>query len=377
MPPLWLLSLPDPDPLPQPAPTLLLWGLLLLTFFLHVIPMNLALGGSVLGLVARLRGRGGDPHAARLSRLLGQALPIVMAATVTFGVAALLFVQVLFGRAFFASAILMAWPWISVFVLVMTAYYAAYRLAFTSSTATICIGLAPVVAALLLSVAFIYSNNMSLMLRADQFASFTAEGTSGWRLNLDDATLSPRFLHVLLGAIAVAGVATTVLGLARRRAEPAFAIWAMRFGSGWAAGATFLNLLVGSWWLLALPRDVLLRLVGRDPLAAVMLMVGIALGLIVLAAFSMASRASDPAPAVRGGAWTLAATLAAMVFTRDQVRESAFATIGLEPTSWIEPQWGPLSIFLVLLVSALAVVGWMVMEVSDPSEEKGSEKKGV
>ena len=53
MPPLWMLSLPSADPLPQPAPTGLLWGLLLLTFFLHLIPMNLTLGGSIVAMVAR------------------------------------------------------------------------------------------------------------------------------------------------------------------------------------------------------------------------------------------------------------------------------------------------------------------------------------
>ena len=38
-------AIPQPDPLALPAPAWLLWALLLLTFFLHVIPMNLVLGG--------------------------------------------------------------------------------------------------------------------------------------------------------------------------------------------------------------------------------------------------------------------------------------------------------------------------------------------
>ena len=39
-------AIPQPDPLALPAPAWLLWALLMLTFFLHVIPMNLVLGGA-------------------------------------------------------------------------------------------------------------------------------------------------------------------------------------------------------------------------------------------------------------------------------------------------------------------------------------------
>lgn len=46
-------AIPQLDPAPLPAPVALLWFLLLLTFTLHVLPMDLVLGGSLLGAVAR------------------------------------------------------------------------------------------------------------------------------------------------------------------------------------------------------------------------------------------------------------------------------------------------------------------------------------
>ena len=52
--------------------------------------------------------------------------------------------------------------------------------------------------------------------------------------------------------------------------------------------------------------------------------------------------------------------LVAMIFTRDQVRESSFALAGLGDAPWIEPQWGPIAIFAVLLVAALATIAWML-----------------
>ena len=46
--------IPLGDPLPLPAPPGLVWALLLLTFLVHTVAMNLLLGGSILSLAWRL-----------------------------------------------------------------------------------------------------------------------------------------------------------------------------------------------------------------------------------------------------------------------------------------------------------------------------------
>ncbi len=160
-------AIPQPDPLALPAPAWLLWALLLLTFFLHLIPMNLVLGGSIIGAIARVRGRRPDrPHEARLAHIIVKAMPVLISVTVTLGVATLLFLQVLYGRLFFASAVVMGWWWLSVIGLLILTYYAAYLLAMRESSlgaaATI---LAWLVAALAGTIALIYGNNMTLMLK--------------------------------------------------------------------------------------------------------------------------------------------------------------------------------------------------------------------
>jgi hypothetical protein len=358
MPPLWTLSLPDVDPLPQPGPTAVFRGLLLLTFLLHLLPMNVVLGGSVVALATRLGRQDAAGHAARAVAWFTQALPTVVAAAVTFGVAPLLFLQVLYGRAFFGSAVLMAWPWLGVVPLLIVAYYAAYRSAMQSAAGG---WAAPaVVTVIVVLVSGVYVNNMSLMLQADRFADVAA-GARGWLLNWSDPTVVPRYLHMFLGAVAVAGAGLAGLGLvwARRERERAHGEWAMRRGSAWLAVATLMNLVAGFWWLLALPRDLLLRFMGRDPFAATTLMLGIVLGMVALAAFALAWRGINPAPAVKGGLGALVATLVAMVITRDQVRESAMVLMGLQPNPWVQTQWLPMAIFALLLVGALATVAWM------------------
>ena len=102
-----LIPLPDPIPVP--------WGwfkvLLILTFVLHLVLMNLMLGGGLLALFRLLRG-GSPPREAR-------SLPILVALTINLGVPPLLFLQVLFGHLFYTSSVLMAVWWISIIPVLM------------------------------------------------------------------------------------------------------------------------------------------------------------------------------------------------------------------------------------------------------------------
>ena len=129
--------------------------------------------------------------------------------------------------------------------------------------------------------------------------------------------------------------------------------------------------MIGFWWLLALPRDVLLRFMGRDPVAATALMGGVVVGMVALAAFALAWRGANPRPAVAGGSVALAATLAAMVLTRDQVRESALVLMGLEPNAWVQTQWLPMGLFALLLVGATATIAWMVTALAREGRRAG------
>ena len=51
--PVLLAAIPQLDPIPLAAPAALMWFLLILTFFLHLLPMNFVLGGSLIALLAR------------------------------------------------------------------------------------------------------------------------------------------------------------------------------------------------------------------------------------------------------------------------------------------------------------------------------------
>jgi hypothetical protein len=353
--------IPLADPLPQPAPAWLLWALLQLTFFLHLLAMNVVVGGSILALHWRMSRRVGDAtQRTAVTDAFATALPVAVAAAVTLGVAPLLFVQVLYGRLFLTSSVLMAWWWLAVVPLVIVAYSGAYLLAFRGQTlGPRAKAVAAVVAGLFVAVAFLYTSNATRSIRPETFVEAWRQGGAGLTLNLDDPTLLPRYLHVLFGAVAVAALAVALYGLIRRRAEPETASWAMRKGTLMFGIATAINIFVGMWFLLAQPKAILLRLVGGDTWAMTLLALGILLGIAAGGVALLALGARDASRATKAQVAVLLPTLVAMVLLRDQVRQLALRDAGFAHPTWVEPQWGPLAVFAVLLLAAVATIAWM------------------
>jgi len=369
---LWVQTIAQPDPVPQPGPGWLIVTLLLVTFVLHVLPMNFVLGGSIIAAVARLRGRAATrPHHAALTLWLARAMPVAVAAAVTFGVAPLLFLQVLYGRVFFSSSVLMAGFWLAVVPVLILAYYGTYLLAYKGAElGRTAVGVSWGVALGFLAIGLVYTSNMTLMLRPDRFAELDRAGGSGLYLNLADPTVAPRFLHMLLGAVAVAGLAVALHGWFVRRERAHFGTWAIRYGASWCAAATALNIVAGFWWVLALPSATLVHVMSQAP--AVALFAGVTTGLVALALAVFASRAADPLPLLGWLVAGLLGTVVLMVVTRDQIRTHSLVEAGLTPATWVVPQWGPISLFVALLLAGVATVAWMVKALAEGGGDPGA-----
>jgi len=366
--------IPLADPLPQPAPVWILWGLLQLTFFCHLLAMNVVLGGALLALHWRASRRAADAeHRAAVVRAFSKALPVAVAAAVTLGVAPLLFVQVLYGRLFLTSSILMAWWWLAVVPLVIVAYYGAYVLAFrgerAGSRATL---IAAGVALAFSAVAFLYTSNVTRALRPDTFVDVDRHSRAGLSLNLGDPTFWPRYLHMLLGAVAVAALAAALFGLLQRGRNPGLGDWVMRKGTVFFGAATAVNIFVGMWFLLAQPRHVLIGLVGVDTTAMVLLALGIVLAVASGGIALLSLGVKNPARATWAQVGVLLPTLVVMVLLRDQVRQLTLRAAGFEHPAWVEPQWGPMGLFALLLLAAMATIAWMVRALARGDSLRGS-----
>jgi hypothetical protein len=353
--------IPLADPLPLPAPSGLLWALLQLTFLLHLVAMNVVLGGSILALHFRFsRREEGALHRAAVLAFFADALPVAVAATVTLGVAPLLFVQVLYGRLFFTSSILMAGFWLAVVPLVILAYLGAYHLALRgAATRGRPRTVAALVAFLFTAVAFLQVSNATRALRPETFQGAYRADHRGLTLNLGDPTFWPRTLHLLVGAVAVAALGAAIYGVRKRARDPQLAAWAIRRGTTVFGVATAANVFLGMLFLLAQPKATLIRLVGGDPVAMTLLALGIVLGVAAAGLALLVLGAKNAVAATWAQAGLLAVTLVVMVLLRDQVRKIALREAGFELPGRVAAQWGAFAAFVVLLVAAVATIAWM------------------
>ena len=101
--------MPSADPLGLPLPPELIQALAYLTLTLHFLAVDFTLGGLVLLIWARLRGRSGD---SAITRFFRNGLPLGFSYLVTLGIPPLLFLQVLYGQLFYTSSVLIGAFWI-------------------------------------------------------------------------------------------------------------------------------------------------------------------------------------------------------------------------------------------------------------------------
>jgi len=329
-------------PLAQPVPIPWAWFdvLLIVLFTAHILFMNAMLGSAAIGLYRALRGNDKVAHD------VGMKLPPLLALTINMGVAPLLFLQVNYGHFDYVSSLLMGGWWLAVIAALMFSYYGfyTYKFGYDSMGQTKRNVLYGLSLAGLLYVGFMLSNNMTLMLRPDVWVQYFEK--AGGFLNTGDPVLYPRFLHFMVGAIAIGGLFIALLGQIRKNDE------FIDIGMTWFTRATIINLAVGFWFLAALPRGMILNFMGSNLPATMTIITSVfSAGVLLSAGFRKAP--------VSAAIWAVL-TVFFMSCTRHWIR-----TFYLDPWFQIETtpvthQYGSLYLFLGFLVVGLAAIGYMV-----------------
>jgi hypothetical protein len=355
---------PAVDPAPLPGPIWLLHLLWVLTFTVHLLMVNAVLGGTILSTVALVRGRAGRRQAGRdLAAWFASINTWAISFAITFAIAPLLFMQLLYGRFFYSATILLAGAWLTMLGLLTVAYYLNYivkRRLKGGGTPSL---LVLVQALLFLAVAGIQVAVSLLHQRPERWG---AVSDRPWSV-LGDPAFVPRYLHFVFAAVAMAGgglawwrMRSTGPGPAGTgsRGGPSGALPTaefdgdVRFGIQAALGTTALQLPVGFWLLFALPREVLLGFMKGGPGTMMPLTLGILTGVGAIVVLALCLSPLAKPRLVRHAMELIAGTMILMVITRHQLRGVYLAVENRSASVAVAPQWDVIVLFLLCFLGA-------------------------
>lgn len=301
-----------------PEPWGLLKLLLLLTFAVHLLLVNILIGSCLLALT----GCSGCSHDASVPSFSLKEdtafIPKILALTINLGVAPYLFMQVLYGSFFYPSTLLMATWWMAIIGLVMLSYYGLYIVSDRSTNGVTRLILASLTI-MLCFTAFILSNNSTLMLRPDLWPIWLTN-PDGTVLNTADPTLFPRYLHIFLACMAVGGLAHACRGVWNAKKSAVDAVIAeerVQRGLVWFRRATLSQLPVGLWFFLSLPPEVRGVFMGGSAIATTAFVLALA-GAVLTLVFAYRER-------VYAASAVTASLVFVMVVVRDIVRDASLA----------------------------------------------------
>ncbi len=326
-----------PDTFFLSAPLWLITTLHVLTLTLHFVAMNVLVGGVIIVLAGKFKDKWNHPVVKQLIKLF----PVAMAATVTIGIAPLLFVQQVYPRQMYSAAIVCGWYFLLIVFVVIAAYYLLYGSSFAKAGNRRTPVLLFLALAGLLYVSVVYSNVFSLAENPGLCKTLYARNQSGLMLNPEIGYWMVRWLHMILGAVTVGGFFVGLLG---RRHDDAFRVGKTFFLWGMAAA-----MLSGFAYLFSM-MDLMKPFMHSA--AAWWLLVSIVLSLGSLHFFMKRKFAVSGA--------MLFVSLLGMVVIRHIVRllrlEGSYDPASIP----VHPQWDVFLPFLVCFVVSLGVVGYML-----------------
>ncbi|WP_372933897.1 c-type cytochrome [Mariniphaga sediminis] len=198
------IPIPKDIPLPLPLPEWLLVFILVFSFLLHILFINLMVGSSILTFWYELRGKKNNDY-DRLAREIATTITVNKSLAVVLGVAPLLSINVLYTLHFYSSNTLTGNIWISIVPWVAVAFLLFYlhkyswdRLADNKPLHLSILG-AGVMSFLL--IPFIFLTNINLMLFPEKWGEI-----QGFFDALTLPNVFPRYFHFVTACMAVTGL---------------------------------------------------------------------------------------------------------------------------------------------------------------------------
>jgi hypothetical protein len=341
-----------------PGSAMFLDHLLGLLFILHIIFMNYVLSAPLL-IVWYLLTRPGEGRL--FAKWLSVSLPVMLTFAINFGVASLLFVQVLYADRFFTANIILGNIWLGVIGLLMVFYYGAFvgRNALAKPDGgAVRAGLTNLVlTALVWAIGLIMIANYFITTDHSQWPSLLQNPLGV----LHNNTFIPRALHFFFGGLAVTGFWMVWISWwrVRRGAPETECLSFRRQGLLLAAAATGLQVIDGIWFLLWQPSEIWDALFSGT-IPGLVWISGVATGLIMLGVLIVAAVFPGRTVWQKSATILLFWTLIGMVAGRDVIRHTLF---GKEFSPAVVPsstQVNPMLIFLLLFLAGIGVILWLI-----------------
>ena len=329
--------------------------LLATSFLLHGVFKNFVIGGVPIIILTYYRGRDGDGnnYYLLLAKSMSQLAPTIMTLAVVFGLVAWAILTTQYEwtlSPFWGSAI---GGWVLFLILLLLGFWGMMSLkrgANENSGTPWAVG-SLVTCCMIAIVGVFVASHLDMLTQSSAAAVLPTQDAAVH----DHSTFLPRFFHSLFSSVAMTGMALTIYGSLRpqcqedRMIEPApYDIRLVRYGVGWVLGGTVPQVVVGPWFMLALPSEIRFYLIDGTNVASLIFFVSLTLTLLSLVLLNSSLLVPQKRGLVWGGVGSLVLTIVFMVLVREEVRKiwllSRGESVGVGELTW------------VVVISALAIM---------------------
>lgn len=240
--------------------------LLIVLFILHLIPMNLVVGGSVFTLISS-GAKNPDSNQYILGRLLSGY--IYKAAGFAFDgiVVSAVLMLLLYWNTIPYSQILGSFVTQAGLFLFVSGSIGWYYIRKKWDSPERFHRLIPgVITLIFLLLGLLYSYNFPIMLRPESWTGLL-EGSISATPRFGDFSLYAGYFHFVISAVAISGLWVMLIGARGRSGPEEWSKWAVQYGGKMFMHATFLNLIIGIAFLFSLPVEQMRYFFGENLMA--------------------------------------------------------------------------------------------------------------
>lgn len=195
---------PKDIPLPLPLPEWLLVAILVVSFLVHILFVNLMVGGSLLTLWSQIKGLKNKEYDI-LAHEIAATITVNKSIAVVMGIAPLLSINVLYTVYFYSANSLTGLMWIAVIPLVTVAFLLTYLHKYTwkllENNKAVHISILGVAVVIFLFIPFIFLTNINLMLFPEKWALI-----KGFFSAMTLPNVFPRYFHFIFASLSITGL---------------------------------------------------------------------------------------------------------------------------------------------------------------------------